>query len=220
MNLTFLFLLPILALNLTPGNIQYFLQNDTANTLYKEVDLNNDRTNEFLVIIKEKNKLHKICIFEKKDTLYHKSFESKSVSLWNLFIEDINNDGQNELLLVYNSSEHDKQKNNVAIYSWQDHQLLPVWRGSRLALPFDDITVMDIDKDKDMELVTISKISHTKSILNIYKWSNFNFLISSKKLFNIPYKYINNINNQCVLSNGEDIYKYTNTANGGNNDLQ
>ena len=57
----------------------------------------------------------------------------------------------------------------------QDGRLQPVWLGSRLARPFDDYRLFDLDGDGVDEILSIESVQSGNRLLALYDWKGFGF---------------------------------------------
>ena len=143
-------------------------------------DLNNDSTDEILMIIgcntsefgrdfvvySYDNGLHKV---------YDKSFEG--MNPWKVQTSDVDGDGQLEIsIAMYKKTKfHPIMAKRPFIYDWNDTSIFPKWRGSRLSKPFDDYIFQDIDQDGSDELLAIELLSNGNKVISAYSWKGFGF---------------------------------------------
>jgi len=90
---------------------------------------------------------------------------------------DIDGDGRLEIALcVYKETTFDPQPAmRPFFYRWEDGDLAPVWRGSRLARPFDDYRLADLDGDGRAELVSVEALADGGRLICVYRWRDFGF---------------------------------------------
>lgn len=100
-----------------------------------------------------------------------------------LFIQagDINGDGTLEIAVcVYKTAEfHPVPAKRPFFYDLKDGQLEPVWLGSRLARPFADYTLFDIDHDDIDEIISIEFTETGSQVLAVYEWKGFGFEVKA-----------------------------------------
>lgn len=110
---------------------------------------------------------------------------------------DINGDGQMEIgVCVYKTAKfHPVMAKRPFFYHLADGKLAPVWLGSRLARPFDDYLVADMDQDGRAELVAIEQLENGRRIVAIYEWKGFGFEVKGVSgEIDQPAAFANNLN--------------------------
>lgn len=144
-------------------------------------DINNDGDDKILLVIGEKRAEFGDTLVmlefdgKKLKEIYNQSFEV--LNPWKVQTCDVDGDGQKEISLgVYKKSEfHPVMAKRPFIYEWQDRQLIPKWRGSRLSRPFTDYIFFDMNESGSDELLAIEILENGNKILHAYKWKGFGF---------------------------------------------
>jgi hypothetical protein len=135
-----------------------------------------------------------VVIFGKDDELYGDRIEIYGVSdsgeaikvidysmenmnPWEIKTADVNGDGIQEIgVTVYKKTRfHPVLANRPYIYSWNEDELSPYWRGSRLSRPFSQYGYKDINNDGCDELVAIEYLENKREVINAYGWKGFGF---------------------------------------------
>lgn len=96
---------------------------------------------------------------------------------WKITTGDIDGDGKCEVSIgVYKKTPfHQVMAKRPFIYSYENNNLVPKWRGSRLSKPFTDYDFCDIDSDGIDEIISIEILEDNKKVINTYKWEGFGF---------------------------------------------
>ena len=120
-------------------------------------------------------------------------FDVKDMKPLNVMAGDINRDGVTEVSLkVYKTAEYDPEPaQRPFFFNVSRGRLEAVWLGSRLARPFVDYTVADLDGDGYCELAAL-ELARDGYLLAAYSWDNFGFTCYEKSE---------------VYSNVEEIYQ-------------
>lgn len=94
---------------------------------------------------------------------------------------DINGDGVAELAVcVYKSAEfHPVPARRPFFYQMKAGKLEPVWLGSRLARPFVDYILYDVDEDGIDEIISIELLENGKKVIAVYDWKGFGFEVKT-----------------------------------------
>lgn len=94
---------------------------------------------------------------------------------------DINGDGTAELAVcVYKTAEfHPVPAKRPFFYDLTDGGLEPVWLGSRLARPFADYILFDVDDDGIEEIISIEFTENGNQVLAVYDWKGFGFEVKA-----------------------------------------
>ena len=94
---------------------------------------------------------------------------------------DINGDGEMELAVcVYKTTKfHPVLAKRPFFYGMKEGKLEPVWLGSRLARPFDDYILADVDHDDIDEIVSIEFLEDGGQVFAVYDWKGFGFEVKA-----------------------------------------
>lgn len=94
---------------------------------------------------------------------------------------DINGDGVAELAVcVYKTAEfHPVPARRPFFYQIKEGELEPVWLGSRLARPFVDYILYDVDEDGIDEIISIELLENGKKVIAVYDWKGFGFEVET-----------------------------------------
>jgi len=108
-------------------------------------------------------------------------FDVKDMKPLNVMAGDINRDGVTEVSLkVYKAAEYDPEPaQRPFFFNVSRGRLEAVWLGSRLARPFVDYTVADLDGDGYDELAALETVPDG-FLLAAYSWDNFGFVCYAK----------------------------------------
>ena len=114
-------------------------------------------------------------------TLYNQNDTSNTISihgqLSEIRISDINNDGTSDILLGINKKVHFDPtfKKRINIYSYQNHNLQPLWLGTKFIY---DIEKFDVKKIENFNyLITLEIDNNGNRFQGIYKWDDFGFAL-------------------------------------------
>lgn len=90
---------------------------------------------------------------------------------------DVNGDGKKEIsVVVYKETQfHPVPAKRPFFYALTNGTLEKVWLGSRLARPFDDFVLCDMDGDGIDEIVSIESTQEGEKVLAEYHWAGFGF---------------------------------------------
>ncbi len=94
---------------------------------------------------------------------------------------DINGDGVTELAVcVYKTAEfHPVLAKRPFFYDITDGELEPIWLGSRLARPFLDYILFDVDQDDIDEIISIELMENKNKVIVVYDWKGFGFEVKT-----------------------------------------
>ena len=121
------------------------------------------------------NKLILLSCNNGLEKLYEREF--KALNPWKIQACDVDGDGRKEIAMgVYKKAEfHPVMAKRPFFYHWENGDIVPVWRGSRLSRPFADYIFYDLDNDGKDELLAIETASDEKELINAYRWKGFGF---------------------------------------------
>lgn len=143
-------------------------------------DIDRDSKDELLIISGKasSNYGESLVIFsvgKELQEIYRRHF--KDMNPWKVETADIDGDGIKEISIgVYKRSQfHPIMAKRPFIYNWNENDISPKWRGSRLSRPFEDYIFADIDGDGLDEIVSVEVLENGKKIINSYKWKGFGF---------------------------------------------
>ena len=90
---------------------------------------------------------------------------------------DIDGDGVTELAVcVYKEAKfHPVGAKRPFFYDIVEGRLAPIWLGSRLARPFDDYVLADVDQDGICEIGSIETARSGRKLFAAYDWKGFGF---------------------------------------------
>ena len=108
-------------------------------------------------------------------------FDVKEMKPLNVLAGDVNRDGVKEVSLkVYKTAEFDPEyAQRPFFFNVSRGKLEAVWLGSRLARPFVDYTLADLDGDGYDEIAAL-EIVPDGFLLAAYKWDSFGFVCYTK----------------------------------------
>lgn len=114
-------------------------------------------------------------ILQAVDPLY--SFDLSSLKPLTVQAGDINGDGKREIsVVVYKETQfHPVPAKRPFFYALTDGKLEKIWLGSRLARPFADFVLCDMDGDGFEEIVAIESTQDGKQVIALYHWAGFGF---------------------------------------------
>ncbi|QRN86202.1 hypothetical protein JR334_02980 [Clostridia bacterium] len=103
--------------------------------------------------------------------------EYPNLKPWKVQTSDVDGDGKKEISLgVYKKTLfHPVMDKRPYIYDWDGTELVPKWRGSRLAHPFKDYIFQDIDSDGKDEIVALEFLADASQMVQAYRWKGFGF---------------------------------------------
>ena len=115
----------------------------------------------------------KVVLGEKPDY----SFDFTNMKPLKVQLGDVNGDKRADInIIMYKKVKfHNALAKRPFFYNFDSQKLIPLWLGSRLSRPFDDIILDDIDKDGIAELIAIEELENKNRILSVYKWEGFGF---------------------------------------------
>lgn len=121
------------------------------------------------------NKLVLLCCDNGLKKIYEREF--KELNPWKIQTCDVDGDGRKEIALgVYKKANfHPVMAKRPFLYHWENGDIVPVWRGSRLSRPFEDYIFYDLDSDGKDELLAIEISLEGKKLINAYRWKGFGF---------------------------------------------
>lgn len=92
-------------------------------------------------------------------------------------VGDVDGDGVKEIALcVYKTAKfHPIPAKRPFFYRLKGTELEDVWLGSRLARPFDDFILFDVDQDKIDEIISIEALENGNKVVAVYDWKGFGF---------------------------------------------
>lgn len=107
------------------------------------------------------------------------AFDLASIKPLKVLAGDIDGDGRAEIgVCVYKTTKfHPVFAKRPFFYDLKNGELEPVWLGSRLARPFDDYRLFDLDGDGIDEIVSIESEQNGHKLLALYDWKGFGFEI-------------------------------------------
>lgn len=96
-------------------------------------------------------------------------------------IGDIDGDGVKDIAVcVYKTTKfHPVLAKRPFFYRLNEGNLESVWLGSRLARPFDDYILFDVDEDDIDEIISIESTENGNKLIAIYDWKGFGFEIKT-----------------------------------------
>ena len=120
---------------------------------------------------------------------------------------DVNGDKRPDInIIMYKKVKfHNALAKRPFFYNFDSKKLIPLWLGSRLARPFDDIITEDIDNDGIAELIAIEELENKNRILSVYKWEGFGFelFIQGSEEFK-KIKFENNNDGIKIIADGKE----------------
>lgn len=96
-------------------------------------------------------------------------------------VGDIDGDGVKEIAVcVYKTAKfHPVPAKRPFFYRLNEGELEAVWLGSRLARPFDDYILFDVDQDAVDEIISIEALENGNKVIAIYDWKGFGFEVKT-----------------------------------------
>lgn len=109
------------------------------------------------------------------------AFDLSEIKPLKVLAGDINGDGEKELAVcVYKTTKfHPVLAKRPFFYKIREGELEPVWLGSRLARPFADYILSDVDHDAIDEIVSIEYLEDGGQVFAIYDWKGFGFEVKA-----------------------------------------
>lgn len=109
------------------------------------------------------------------------SFEIAELKPIKVLSGDTDGDGISEIgICVYKTTKfHPVPAKRPFFFQLDEKGLQPFWLGSRLARPFKEYTVFDMDKDGIDELISIEILENKKEIIAMYDWKGFGFEVNA-----------------------------------------
>lgn len=94
---------------------------------------------------------------------------------------DIDGGGVVEIAVcVYKTAKfHPVLAKRPFFYNIKDGELSSVWLGSRLARPFVDYILSDVDQDGIDEIISIERLENENQVIAIYDWKGFGFEVKT-----------------------------------------
>lgn len=127
-------------------------------------------------------------------------FDLSEIKPLKVMAGDINGDGEMELAVcVYKTTKfHPVLAKRPFFYGINEGELESVWLGSRLARPFADYVLSDVDYDGIDEIVSIEFMEDGGQVLAVYDWKGFGFEVKAvtEKLEGNA-SFLNNIHEKC-----------------------
>lgn len=145
---------------------------------YARGDIDGDGEDELVLIRKRFFSKYggEVIIYSSDDEeVYRRDFSD--LKPWKLALGDIDGDGIDEVSIgVYKKTIfHPVMAKRPFIYRYEDGELYPKWRGSRLSRPFEDYVFYDIDENGIDEIMAIETLEDGEKLINTYKWRAFGF---------------------------------------------
>lgn len=108
-------------------------------------------------------------------------FDLSSIKPLQIQAGDINGDGVMELAVcTYKTTKfHPVLAKRPFFYDLSDGNLEPVWLGSRLARPFDQYILYDLDGDGVDEIISIERTEKGNRLFAAYGWKGFGFEVKA-----------------------------------------
>lgn len=125
------------------------------------------------------------------------SFDLTALKPLKVLAGDMNGDGLAEIsICVYKSAKfHPVLAKRPFFYDLRDGELTPVWLGSRLARPFEDYRLFDVNGDGTDEIVSIELAEDGGRLAAVYAWKGFGFEVTYvSDEINGPVSFLNNTN--------------------------
>lgn len=110
---------------------------------------------------------------------------------------DVNGDGLEEIsICVYKTAKfHPVLAKRPFFYDLKDGELEPIWLGSRLARPFEDYRLFDVDGDGIDEIVSVELAKNGNRLVAVYDWKGFGFEVKGvSDEINGKVSFLNNTN--------------------------
>ncbi len=153
------------------GALILTLEKDLDSCCIRDVDL--DGTDEILILSG-----YRLLIMSYQGEAirsYDKAYPN--LKPWKVQCSDVDGDGRVEIALgVFKESEfHPIAAKRPYLYDWDGETLIPKWRGSRLAHPFEDFIFQDIDGNGTDEIVAIEYLEDGRQAVHAYSWKGFGF---------------------------------------------
>lgn len=94
---------------------------------------------------------------------------------WKAAVADVDGDGNEDLLVgLWMHTRHSPHRiHTIYVYGFNGSEIVPKWRGSRLARDFIDFVVAK-DKKGD-KILTLDRLLDDRFALSCYAWSGFGF---------------------------------------------
>ena len=144
-----------------------------------------------------------ITVGEKPDY----SFDFTNMKPLKVQLGDVDGDKRADInIIMYKKVKfHNALAKRPFFYNFDSQKLIPLWLGSRLSKPFDDIILADIDNDGIAELIAIEELENKNRILAVYKWEGFGFnlFIQGSEEFK-KIKFDNNKDGINVIADGKE----------------
>lgn len=196
-----------------------------------EADMDNDSKNELLVITRSHpdmvletgeaygdyiRQYSEFRIVNNRPVIKGKAnyeFDLSDIKPLKIQAGDINGDGVMELsVCTYKTTKfHPVMAKRPFFYDLSDGSLEPVWLGSRLARPFDQYILYDLDRDGLDEIVSIEWTERGNRLFAAYDWKGFGFEVKAvSEEIEGESAFINNVNGRgerILVSIAGDTYE-------------
>lgn len=184
-------------------------------------DINDDEKDELLLITNDSDTVMTLDTGERYGThikIYSKyviqndipvaqgepdyQFDLSDIKPLEIQAGDINGDGTAEIAVcVYKTAKfHPVPAKRPFFYDLINGGLEPVWLGSRLARPYADYILFDVDDDDIEEIISIEFAENGNKVLAVYDWKGFGFEVKAiSNEMTEAISFLNNINNRADM---------------------
>ena len=164
---------------------------DSANTVNSDRNSQEDKFNDDRTALINPEKHGDLLSIYSDFTLknnkpYVQGEPVQTYELWKLMPSkvqagDVDGDGFEEITVcVYKTVKFDnKPDKRPFFYSTKSGALAPFWLGSRLARPFSEYTLYDLDQDGADEIVSIERLQDGSEIIVMYDWKGLGFEVNA-----------------------------------------